>query len=124
MADPDAYMMCGDTDPPLRGFAAADGRALPLQLAESMRVLMKHRDGGVIEIRAVALDPPELVDEEDPDGDVVNWSATPEAGDVFLAGDYRLQLEITWEEGRVRTVPNDRYLLVRVLEQNDPVVAP
>lgn len=124
MPDPDAYMMCGDTDPPLRGFAAVNGEGLPLAAAESMRVLLKRSDGGVIVGRAVALDPPEPVDPDLPDGDVVNWSWTPEVGEVVEAGDYRCQLEITWGAGRIRTVPNDTYLIVRVLEQNDPPVTP
>lgn len=86
-----------DTWPPLRGKASDENGLMDLSEATSLKFLAKSGTK-LIEGAAVAIQPP--------DSDGYNWKYVWAAEDLSVVGEYKAELEITWEPGKVQTVPN------------------
>lgn len=106
----DLVLKRNDTYPYLRGKAEDSNGLLELDKADSLKIILK--DGATI-IEGVA-----EVLEEDSEG--MNWQYKWEAGDTALAGEYKVELEITWDGGasppQIDTVPNNGYATVEIQE--------
>ena len=102
MADPDLTLKQHDTYPPLRAtLSASDG---PIDLTTATQVKVILRTDAVILTGVCTI-------ENAPLGVVrYDWAV----GDLAVAGDYDGEFEITWNTGRIETVPNDDYILFRV----------
>lgn len=101
-----ATIKAGDTWPPLRGSAGPDldgNNPADLASADSMILIIKHSSGApLLEVTAVAIDPTLN------DGD--NWEYELQDGDTDVIGDYKMELEVTWDAAstppKVQTFPN------------------
>lgn len=101
----DATIKRNDTWPPIRGAASDQSGLLDLTTADSLKFLAKS-GATLISGTAEALSPPEV----DFDGKEYNWRYVWADGDTAIAGDYEVELEITWDSTttppQVETVPN------------------
>lgn len=90
-----------DTWPPLRGKAEDDDGLMDLTAADSLKFLAKSGTD-LIEGAAEPIDPP--------DEDGFNWKYVWEETDLAKTGEYKVELEITWDAlsspPKVQTVPN------------------
>ena len=107
-----------DTWPPIRGVAADENGNVDLTVADSVKFLAKS--GSVlIEGTAEVLDPPEsgLIDGQSVE---FNWKYVLADGDLDTAGDYKVELEVTWDSGttppQVETFPSAGTELLTVEE--------
>lgn len=100
-------MQSGDTWPPLRGLASDEDGPVDLTVAVSMRAMCKSSTH-LIELPAEVIDPIEIVNEGEPNEEQYNWQADLVTGDTDIIGNYVVQLEVTWEAGRIETFPNSR----------------
>lgn len=96
-------MKAGDTWPPLRGEASDEsGSPVDLSAALSLEVVMTS-PAHTISGAAAALQPPIA------DADGVhqwNWQYNWVAGDTANAGEYAVELKVTWATGELETFPN------------------
>jgi hypothetical protein len=82
--------------------------ALDLTEAASVKFLMRQKnDTGAPKVDAAATI-------EDAEAGVVSY--TWEAGDTDTAGNFDAEVEITWDDGGVETVPNDSYWDITILD--------
>lgn len=98
----------GDLEPPLDAtLKQADGSAIDLTTAGSVKALIRHAHSGVVAVnRAIT-----IVDAAA--GKVrVTWAT----GETDVAGPYELEAEITWFSGRPQTVPSGPYYRFSIYE--------
>lgn len=111
-----------DTWPPIRGLASDEFGPLSLGDADFVKVLMKS--GGTLITGLVTVHDPPLTD---PGGDDYNWEYAWAHGDTATAGDYKVELEVTWDDAstpkKVETVPNisTRTLTIEADQDDAPV---
>ena len=84
----------------------ADGTAIDLSLATSVRFIMKQSSGGtkLVSAPAAFLDRANGVVE-------YTWAS----GDTDTVGPFQAEFEVIWPTGRPMTVPNGEYLVVNVV---------
>ena len=91
-----------DTWPPLRFAARDENGLLPLEEADSLKLILKSGTTVLLEGDAEAIDPDVY--------DGFNGQYVWQAGDTNNVGGYQIELEITWDASttppRVETVPN------------------
>lgn len=99
-----------DTYPYLRGRAEDADGVIELKEADSIKVILKS-GATVIEGEVEVL-------EEDPEG--MTWQYKWAAGDTAIKGEYKVELEITWDEAssppQIDTIPNSGYATVLIEE--------
>jgi hypothetical protein len=96
----DRTMKVGDTWPPLKGAATDENGLVDLTVATSLQVIIKSPTHEITGVPTV-LNPPV----QDAEGEW-NWQYVWAAGDTANAGDYEVELKVTWQAGQLETFPN------------------
>lgn len=109
MRTADFFIKQGDTHPIYRAtLTDGTGEVVDLTTADSVRFLMRPRDGSEATVTATATFGTKA------DGEVLYaWTES----DTQDAGWYDAEFEVTWNPGEIETFPNDRHLLIRIHPQ-------
>lgn len=104
-----------DTWPPLKGVASDSDGPLPLASADYLTFIMKS-DAVLVSGTADVIDPP--------DSDGFNWQYVWGSADTSVAGQYEVELQITWDAGttppEIQTVPEEEPLTLEIREDLGP----
>lgn len=96
-----------DLYPPIEAtLEQADGVPINLRKATQVRFMMLDEDDNL------KVDAPVQIIDAARGVVLYDW----QAGDTDTSGTYRAEFEITFEDGRILTVPNDDYIIIIVMD--------
>lgn len=113
MAYPDEHIKQNDTSPKLTRtyFTDRDIDSTGVTVS-SVSIHMAERDGGTVSLNSTA-----TLEAEDYDTNSITVSYDWASGDTDTVGEYNVEFEITYSDGKVETFPKDGYIHLKISKE-------